>query len=128
MGNRERESADGRGDESGCAGPRALKNILRDLRLEGRKLGRRTCRRGALIALLWRFRMPLEAPPGALSHFLLAGCLWFSTSSLLPWFWLLLAFARLLLPLLPLMSYTTWPLPLCVVIAPIFLAFISGLY
>ena len=29
----------------------------------------------ALIALLWRFRMPLEAPPGALSHFLLAGCL-----------------------------------------------------
>jgi hypothetical protein len=31
------------------------------------------------------FRMPLEAPPGALSHFLLAGCLWFSSSSLLLW-------------------------------------------
>ena len=69
--------------------------------------------------------MPLEAPPGALSHFLLAGCLWFSTSSLLLWLWLLLAFARPLLPLLPLISYTTCPLPLCVVIAPFFLAFIS---
>ena len=76
-------------------------------------------------ALLWRFRMPLEAPPGALSHFLLAGCLWFSSSSLLLWFWLLLAFARPLLPLLPLISYTTFPLPLCVVIAPFYLAFIS---
>ena len=72
-----------------------------------------------------RFRMPLEAPPGALSHFLLAGCLWFSTSSLLLWLWLLLAFACPLLPLLPLISYTTYPLPLCVVIAPFFLAFIS---
>ena len=71
--------------------------------------------------------MPLEAPPGALSHFLLAGCLWFSTSSLLLWLWLLLAFARPLLPLLPLISYTTCPLPLCVVIAPFFLAFISFL-
>ena len=40
-------------------------------------------RRVALIALLWRFRMPLEAPTGALSHFLLAGCLWFSSSYLL---------------------------------------------
>ena len=70
--------------------------------------------------------MPLEAPPGALSHFLLAGCLWFSTSSLLLWLWLLLAFARPLLPLLPLISYTTCPLPLCVVIAPFFLAFISS--
>ena len=79
----------------------------------------------ALIALLWRFRMPLEAPPGALSHFLLAGCLWFFTSSLLLWLWLLLAFALPLLPLLPLISYTTCPLPLCVVIAPFFLAFIS---
>ena len=69
--------------------------------------------------------MPLEAPPGALSHFLLAGCLWFSSSSLLLWLWLLLAFARPLLPLLPLISYTTCPLPLCVVIAPFFLAFIS---
>ena len=38
-----------------------------------------SCGRGALIALLWRFRMPLEAPPGALSHFLLAECLWFSS-------------------------------------------------
>ena len=69
--------------------------------------------------------MPLEAPPGALSHFLLAGCLWFSTSSLLLWLWLHLAFARPLLPLLPLISYTTCALPLCVVIAPFFLAFIS---
>ena len=70
--------------------------------------------------------MPLEAPPGALSHFLLAGCLWFSTSSLLLWLWLLLAFARPLLPLLlPLISYTSCPLPLCVVIAPFFLACIS---
>ena len=69
--------------------------------------------------------MPLEAPPGALSHFLLAGCLWFSSSSLLLWLWLLLAFARPLLPLLPLISYTTCPLPLCVVIAPFFLACIS---
>ena len=34
MGNREKESADGRGDESGCAGPQALKSVLRDLRLE----------------------------------------------------------------------------------------------
>ena len=33
MGNRERESADGRDDESGYAGPRALKNMIRDLRL-----------------------------------------------------------------------------------------------
>ena len=33
MGNRERESADGLDDESECAGPRALKNILRDFRL-----------------------------------------------------------------------------------------------
>ena len=33
VGNRERESADGRDDESGCAGPRALKNIIGDLRL-----------------------------------------------------------------------------------------------
>jgi hypothetical protein len=30
----ERESADGRGDESGCAGPSALKNMLRDLRFQ----------------------------------------------------------------------------------------------
>ncbi len=74
---------------------------------------------------MWRLRMPLEAPPGALSHFLLAGCLWFSTSSLLLWLWLLLAFARPFLPLLPLISYTSCPLPLCVVIAPSFLAFIS---
>ena len=70
--------------------------------------------------------MPLEAPPGALSHFLLAGCLWFSTSSLLLWLWLLLAFALPLLLLLPLNSYSTGPLPLCVVIAPFFLAFISS--
>ena len=47
-----------------------------------------------------------------------------STSSLLLWLWLLLAFARPLLPLLPLISYTICPLPLCVVIAPFFLAFI----
>ena len=33
VGNRERESADGRDDESGCAGPRALKNMIGDLRL-----------------------------------------------------------------------------------------------
>ena len=29
VGSRERESADGRDDESGCAGPRVLKNVLR---------------------------------------------------------------------------------------------------
>jgi hypothetical protein len=53
-----------------------------------------------------------------------------SPSSLLLWLWLLLAFARPLLPLLPLMSYTTCPLPLplCVAIAPFFLAFISFLF
>ena len=34
MGNRQRESADGRGDESGCAGPQVLENMLRGLRLE----------------------------------------------------------------------------------------------
>ena len=73
--------------------------------------------------------MPLEAPPGALSHFLLAGCLWFSTSSLLLWLWLLLAFARPLLPLLlPLISYTSCPLPFCVVIVPFFLACISSFF
>ena len=87
---------------------------------------RRACRRGALIALLWRFRMPLEAPSGALSHFLLAECFGFSSSPLLLlWLWLLLAFARLLLPPPLLNSYITCPLPLCVVIAPFFLAFIS---
>ena len=52
--------------------------------------------------------------------------LWFSASSLLLWLWLLLAFARPRLPLLPLISYTTCLLPLCVVIAPFFLAFISS--
>ncbi len=61
-------------------------------------------------------------------HLLLAGCLWFSSSSLLLWFWLLLAFARPLLPLLPLISYTTCPLPLCVGIAPFFFAFSSFPY
>ena len=59
---------------------------------------RHTCRRGALIALLWRLRMPLAAPPGALSHFLLDECLWFSSCLLLR-LWLLLAFARPFLPL-----------------------------
>jgi hypothetical protein len=66
--------------------------------------------------------MSLEAPPGALSLFLLAECLWFSSSLLLR-LWLLLAFAR---PLLPLGLSIPIPLALCtlcVVIAPFFLAF-----
>ena len=71
--------------------------------------------------------MPLEAPPGALSHFLLAGVplvLYFFSAALV------MASSGICAPPSPpsaLMSYTTWPLPLCVVIAPFFLAFISGL-
>ena len=72
---------------------------------------RRTCRRGALIALLWRIRMPLEAPPGALSHFLLVArrvpLVLFSSSPLLR-LWLFLAFAQ---PLLPLASEFLYHLP-----------------